>query len=338
MRTLVSGLLLSVLAFAAEPHAARERAFHFDYSVKVKDVPAGAHCVEIWIPVPHDTPFQRITDLRVDTPYGYAIVTGADNNRMLHILVDNPKGTAMPVALSFNAVRKEHIQPLPATPAEARGPLPAGLDRYLKPDRLVPLDDTIRKWAREVVEAAGAKTDLEMARAIYNHVVATVKYDKSGKGWGNGDIYYACDKRSGNCTDFHAIFIGYARAMGIPARFTIGFPLPSDRGAGRIAGYHCWAEFYAKGVGWVPVDASEAAKNPAKREYFFGAHDENRVEFSTGRDVVLTPGQQGQPLNYFVYPYVELDGAKYTGMETSYSYQDLPEASRGAGGAGKHGL
>ena len=200
------------------------------------------------------------------------------------------------------------------------------MSRYLQPDRLVPLDDTIRKWAREVVDAAGAKTDLEMARAIYNHVVSTVKYDKSGKGWGNGDIYYACDARRGNCTDFHAIFIGYARAVGIPARFAIGFPLPADRGAGKIAGYHCWAEFYAKGIGWVPVDASEAAKNPAKREYFFGAHDENRIEFTKGRDILLAPKQQGAPLNYFVYPYVEVDGAKYTDLETSYSYQDRPTA------------
>src|ERR1035438_3068951 len=97
-------------------------------------------------------------------------------------------------------------------------------------------------------------------------------YDKTGKGWGRGDIYYACQERRGNCTDFHAIFIGYARALGIPARFAIGFPLPADRGEGKIAGYHCWAEFYAKGIGWIPVDASEAAKNPAKREYFFGGH------------------------------------------------------------------
>jgi transglutaminase-like putative cysteine protease len=162
-----------------------------------------------------------------------------------------------------------------------------------------------------------------MARAIYNHVVSTVKYDKSGTGWGRGDIYYACDARRGNCTDFHAIFIGYARAMGIPARFAIGFPLPADRGAGKISGYHCWAEFYAKGIGWVPVDASEAAKNPAKREYFFGAHDENRVELSKGRDVLLTPKQQGDPLNYFVYPYAEVDGKAYTSIETSYSFKDL---------------
>ena len=308
--------------------AATQRSFTFTYALTVKDVPAGAHQVDIWLPVPHDDAFQSITNLRVETPYHYEIATGAEDNRILHIRVADsrePMETMQPtmqVTLRFDAVRKEHIQPL--APAVAASELPTGLERYLKPDRLVPLDDTIRRWAHEVVEAAGARTDLEMARAIYNHVVATVKYDKSGKGWGNGDIYYACDARRGNCTDFHAIFIGYARAVGIPARFAIGFPLPADRGAGKIAGYHCWAEFYAAGIGWVPIDASEAAKNPARREYFFGAHDENRVEFSQGCDVELVPRQQGAALNYFVYPYVEVDGGKYTAVETTYSYADVP--------------
>jgi transglutaminase-like putative cysteine protease len=229
--------------------------------------------------------------------------------------------TSVPVTVTFDAVRKERIQSIAAVSRNTAPP--ADLARWLKPDRLVPIDKKIRRWAQEVVDAAHAKTDLERARAIYNHVVATVKYDKSGTGWGRGDIYYACDARRGNCTDFHAIFIGYARAVGIPARFAIGFPLPADRGAGKITGYHCWAEFYAAGIGWVPVDASEASKNPAMREYFFGAHDENRVELSKGRDLVLTPKQQGAPLNYFVYPYAEVDGKAYTSIETSYSFRDL---------------
>jgi transglutaminase-like putative cysteine protease len=89
---------------------------------------------------------------------------------------------------------------------------------------------------REVVAQAGAKSELEKARAIYNHIVATVKYDKRRQCWGRGDIYYACDARRGNCTDFHAIFIGYCRAPGIPARFSIGFPLPRERGEGQISG------------------------------------------------------------------------------------------------------
>jgi transglutaminase-like putative cysteine protease len=324
MRTLFAIWLVGALGFAANAPAPRERSFSFEYAVTVKDIPSGAHTVDIWLPVPHDDAFQRIANLHVDTPYPYEIAAAAEGNRILHLRVSDPKERGIAVTMRFDAVRKEHIQSLPAVSPASSTATPAGRDRYLQPDRLVPLDDTIRRWAREVVDEAGAKTDLEMARAIYNHVVATVKYDKTGKGWGNGDIYYACDARRGNCTDFHAIFIGYARAVGIPARFAIGFPLPADRGTGKIAGYHCWAEFWAEGFGWVPVDASEAAKNPAKREYFFGAHDENRIELSKGRDIILAPRQQGAPLNYFVYPYVELDGGKYTSVDTSYSYKDLP--------------
>lgn len=327
MRILFAVWLASALSFAANLPAPRERSFSFEYAVTVKDVPAGARTLDIWLPAPHDDAFQRIANLHVETPYHYEIATGAGDNHILHIRVIDPRRPAMTVTMRFDVVRKEHIQPLaPVSSADgmAAPPDPPELTRYLQPDRLVPLDDTIRGWAREVVDAAGARTDLEMARAVYNQVVATVKYDKTGKGWGNGDIYYACDARRGNCTDFHAIFIGYARVVGIPARFAIGFPLPPDRGAGKIAGYHCWAEFYARGIGWVPVDASEAAKNPARREYFFGAHDENRVELSKGRDVILNPRQQGDPLNYFVYPYVELDGGRYTAVDTTYSYQDLP--------------
>jgi transglutaminase-like putative cysteine protease len=320
-----ASLLLSCAIPALVFAQPRERPFSFEYKATVKDIPAGAGKVEVWIPLPHDDSYQRISALRVDTPYKHRISTGDQRNRILHLEIDHPKESTVPVTVRFTALRKERVQNLVQPVPNVKAP--GDLDRWLQPDRLVPIDEKIRGWAREVVDTAHAKTDLEMARAIYNHIVATVKYDKTGKGWGNGDIYYACDARRGNCTDFHAIFIGYARALGIPARFAIGFPLPADRGEGKIAGYHCWAEFYAKGIGWVPVDASEAAKNPAKREYFFGAHDENRIELSKGRDVVLAPKQQGDPLNYFVYPYVEVDGRKYTALETAYSFKDLTPAS-----------
>jgi len=186
----------------------------------------------------------------------------------------------------------------------------------------VPLDHRIRTWANEVARNAGAQSDLQKARAIYEHVVDTVKYDKSGHGWGRGDIYYACDQRRGNCSDFHAIFTGYARALGIPAKFVIGLPFPA-RGAGEIAGYHCWAEFFTPATGWVPIDASEAAKDPARRNYFFGALDENRVELSQGRDLILTPRQSGEPLNFFVDPYAEQGGKKLADLKTRVLYRDV---------------
>jgi transglutaminase-like putative cysteine protease len=318
----------ALLVFAGACYPAgttlRTRDFALEYKAVVKDIPAGTKHVDLWVPVPHDDPYQRITDLRIDSPHSYKIVAGSDGNIMLHIAVDNPKESELAVTMSLDADRQEHGQPrLSNGERLAKDEDPKELAQWLKPDRLVPLDDQIRKWSREVVEAANAHTDLEKARAIYNHIVATVKYDKTGKGWGRGDIYYACSERRGNCTDFHAIFIGYCRALGIPARFAIGFPLPADRGQGKIAGYHCWAEFYAKGIGWVPIDASEAAKNPDQREYFFGHHDENRIELTKGRDVVLTPRQQGDPLNYFVYPYVEVDGKTFGGTEYAVTYRDV---------------
>ncbi|QDV35556.1 transglutaminase-like domain-containing protein [Tautonia plasticadhaerens] len=155
-------------------------------------------------------------------------------------------------------------------------------------------------------------------------------YDKSDTGWGRGDALYACDVRRGNCTDFHALLIGMARSVGIPARFAIGLPLPGERGAGEVAGYHCWAEMYVGGRGWVPVDASEAAKEPARKDYFFGHHDEDRLEFSRGRHLTLEPPQQGPPLNFFVDPYAEVDGVPHGEIERRITFEDLDAPSTNA--------
>lgn len=330
----LSLLLLFTLAAQAGATGPRERKFEFEYKATLKDIPAGAKKVDLWIPIPHDSPFQKITDMQIESPHPYKIDTAEYGNKILHIELNNPEPSGLTVTLRFNAARKEHVQERlqQTNRAAAQAPNDPNLRRWLAPDRLVPIDGKIKQWAQEVVTTAGAKTDLEKVRAIYNHIVATVKYDKSGQGWGRGDIYFACDARRGNCTDFHAIFIGYCRALGIPARFAIGFPLPADRGAGQISGYHCWAEAYVKGIGWVPVDASEAAKNPAKREYFFGAHDENRVEFSIGRDLTLSPKQAAEPLNYFIYPYAEVDGKPLAAIDRNFAYRDLSTGSASRGG------
>ncbi|MCX6218612.1 transglutaminase-like domain-containing protein [Spirosoma sp.] len=316
------GGLLVLALMAASTAPPRTRTVHFSYKAVIGELPAGTRQVDIWIPVPHSSAFQQISDLTVASPYPYQFDTAQYGNRMMHLHLQKPPGKEFAVEMQFTATRREHIQPQqPTGNAEAKRPIDPYMKRWLQPDRLVPIDGSIKRWARAVVDSAGAKTDLQRARAVYNHVIATVKYDKTGTGWGRGDIYYACDTRRGNCTDFHAIFIGYCRALGIPARFAIGFSLPTDRPAGQVSGYHCWAEFYSKDLGWVPIDASEAAKNPARRAYFFGAHDENRIEFSLGRDLILYPGQV-QPLNYFIYPLVVADGQSLTPVMPAITYRN----------------
>ncbi len=316
MRGWHSFIIFTVAATLYAQPQPKERHFNFEYRASVPSKAAGGKFL-LWVPIPHDDDYQRIGNLRIEASAPYRIATDEMGNRILSIESSVPPT----VTVKFDCVRKEHLRP--AASGSAPPLSPAERARWLAPDRLVPINGNIRKWAAEVVAAAHAHTDLEMARAIYDHVVATVKYDKTGKGWGRGDIYYACDTRRGNCTDFHAIFIGYARAMGIPARFSIGFPIPGERGHGSISGYHCWAEFYADGIGWIPIDASEAAKNPSMREYFFGTHDENRVEFTRGRDLNLSPRQAADPLNYLVYPYAEVDGKPVGEMDQTFSWKDV---------------
>lgn len=170
---------------------------------------------------------------------------------------------------------------------------------------------------------AGKSTILAKAQAIYDYTTENLTYDKIGTGWGRGDINYACDLKRGNCTDFHALFIGLCRASGIPARFIIGFPITEGKKEGSIGGYHCWAEFYVDGSGWIPVDSSEASKNKAKKGYYFGNLCENRIEFTQGRDIQLDPPQAGERLNYFIYPYFELDGKPYNDMDMSFSFKEM---------------
>jgi len=324
MTLFLSAVAASLLNGVPGPPTAapRARSFRLTCQATVPVPPAGTKALDVWLPVPHTDKNQDVAGLKIESPVPYTVEADRYGNQVLHLRPATVPTAPLLLTLTARVTRREHLN-LRATddhaPAETEAHDP-NLSRWLAPDRLVPLDAQIKAQAQEVVTKAGATTDLAKARAIYEHVVGTMTYDKTGQGWGRGDIYYACDARRGNCTDFHAVFIGYCRALGIPARFSIGLPLPAARRPGEkveVKGYHCWAEFYTKQTGWVPIDASEAAKNPAQRGYFFGAHDENRVEFTRGRDLTLTPAQAGAPLNYFVFPYAEADGQP---LEVGHAY------------------
>ena len=68
----------------------------------------------------------------------------------------------------------------------------------------------------------------------------------------------------------------------------------------------------------------------AGRSRVSGALDENRLLFSVGRDLVL-PGMTGEPLNFFVYPYVEVDGEPFTDVEAGDPLASDPEPDAPAG-------
>jgi transglutaminase-like putative cysteine protease len=227
--------------------------------------------------------------------------------------------------VEYDVTRHERVALGPTAPHLVTASLSSTeKQRDLQPDVFVPVTGLPADLAAKVTE--GMTQPLEKARAIYDYVFTTMRYDKTGTGWGHGDVLYACDAKKGNCTDFHSLFIAMARSQGIPARFEIGFPLPSDKHTAEIAGYHCWSDFWIDGKGWIPVDISEAWKHQEKRDYFFGSHDVNRIQFSMGRDLRLNPPQEGKPLNYFVYPYVEVEGQEFPNVALEFSFADVGAA------------
>ncbi len=282
----------------------RQRDFRFTYHSEIA-IPSGASHFEAWVPLPREDRFQHVTGLEVDTPVHHEIIDQNHNgNRVLHLDGSGPLPASIPVTVSFNVKRMEETVNLERARRNIPEPTGSKFAEFLGPDKLVPLDGRIAQVSNKLGDETASPW--QQAQIVYEYVVGVMAYDKTGKGWGRGDALYACDVRRGNCTDFHSLFIALARSRGIPARFTIGFPIGKAK-SGEIPGYHCWAEFYAGGE-WVPVDASEAWKNPARHAYYFGHLDAARVAFTMGRDLALTPRQQGEPLNYLIYPYVEVDG------------------------------
>jgi hypothetical protein len=84
-----------------------------------------------------------------------------------------------------------------------------------------------------------------------------------------------------------------------------------------VPGYHCWA-FYWDGAKWIPVDASDASKDTARVDYLFGTLDMNRVTFTGGRDLKLTPAPAAGALNFLVYPYCEIDGKEWKDVTRAF--------------------
>ena len=310
------------LALASSALTQDSRHFTFHYAFTVRNLPAGKN-VRIWIPAAQSDAYQevRIISAQGDLPLKKTSESRFGNQ----IYFAETSGSTQPELhfdVEYDVTRHERVALGPTAPHLVAASLSSTEKQQdLQPDVLVPVTGLPADLAVRV--AQGLSQPLDKARAIYDYVFTTMRYDKTGTGWGHGDVLYACDAKKGNCTDFHSLFIAMARSQGIPARFEIGFPLPPDKHSAEIAGYHCWSDFWIDGKGWIPVDISEAWKHQEKRDYFFGSHDVNRIQFSMGRDLRLSPPQDGKPLNYFVYPYVEVDGQEFPNIALAFSFTDV---------------
>lgn len=298
-------------------HGEKLRHFEFEYAGKAIALKVGSR-VRVWLPVPPTNAHQSVSIRSSTFPAKATTATEPEyGNCIAYFETDVPENGEVQFSVTYEVTRAE-------VKALSRDGQKLDLKQrrlYLKPNRLVP---TTGRPLDLLKGARAPKDQLGLGRFLYERVDSHMRYDKSRPGYGNGDSVWACDSQFGNCTDFHSLFISLARAKGLPARFEIGFPIPEDRGEGEIGGYHCWAFFHTDEHNWVPTDISEADKHPELKNYYFGNLTENRVTFSTGRDLNLVPRQAGEPLNYFVYPYIEVDGKPLSKqrMVTSFRYTD----------------
>ena len=278
--------------------------FEFIYRATLPEITDTAR---MWIPLAKSDQFQTVEVKSIKAPQNQEILEERKHgNRVLYLTL-GPEDSGKTVEIRFAVQRLEKRVYAAAEPA---------IGQYLEPERLVPANETFSSIAEKVVE--GKNGDLVRARALYDHVIDRMRYMKFGPGWGKGDAVYACDARTGNCSDFHSYFIALSRAVGIPARFAIGAAIPSERNEGGVDGYHCWAEFYTDGRWW-PVDISEGDKCSSLSTYFFGHHPANRIELSRGRDLVLEPGPASGPINFLAYPVLEING-KPTKVKVEFSF------------------
>ncbi len=339
---LISLLLLGAAVTDEQP----KREFLFEYETLLLPTPA-AH-MRVWLPLPQSDEVQQIADMQIQSDLPYSLHRDPEFGN-LYLRAEKAGGVddTIRIIVRFQVTRSVR------KPDSVQDT--TGMAAALKPDRLVPMAGIFKDIIRR------EKLRADSMRAVYDFILQEMVYGKprakdstdayfnrlpekikdsitremvvdlylkaretrSEFIFGNGNAEYACKIGVGNCTDFHSYFLSLSRTLGVPGRFHIGFLLPeTEPASGSLDGYHCWADFYQPGVGWVPVDISEADKFPHKADYYFGTLDNDRVRFTSGRDILLD-GYSGGPVNFFIYPVMEHEGRPVQAFMTRFRFMSV---------------
>lgn len=251
---------------------------------------------------------------------------------MLHLVWRDDEEAPVAEVISEVGLRDRAVDL--AAPGEVAALPLAERQLYLAPTALIPTDGIVKTTADRIT--AGAGSDLDKARAIYAWVVENTFRDAATRGCGTGDIaaMLTTGFLGGKCADLNALFVGLARAAGLPARDVYGIRVAPSRFGYKSLGansavvtkaQHCRAEVYLAGFGWVPVDPADVrkvaleeppgklalddAKVVAARRGLFGAWEGNWIAYNVAHDVAL-PGASGPELGFLMYPQAEIAGVR----------------------------
>lgn len=110
----------------------------------------------------------------------------------------------------------------------------------------------LRALLREA-QAGGSEAPLDFLHSLSALIRERIIYE-TGRTHAATTAEEAVGHAAGVCQDHAHIFIGAARASGIPARYVSGYLLMNDRIEQEAT--HAWAEAHVEGLGWVGFDVS----------------------------------------------------------------------------------
>ena len=321
-----AGLTLSKaeLSFAQNSPSGGWRTFEVTTRVEVLK-PAGE--TKVWLPAAlvQNTPFQKTTSNRFIADGGKARLVESNPNALGIVVATFPPEAKPILTLSSQVSLRNYSVDLSA-PGNERPASKAELQYYLQSTKHIPTDGIVKSKAIEITK--GVATDVEKACAIYEWIVDNTFRDPKVRGCGRGDIRFMLESGDlgGKCADLNALYVGLARAAGLPARDVYGIRVAkSDLGYKSLGAsservtkaQHCRAEVYLARFGWVPVDPADVRKvvleeppgnRPlsdemvaSARKRLFGSWEMNWMAYNFAQDIEL-PGSSGTTLPFLMYP------------------------------------
>jgi transglutaminase-like putative cysteine protease len=305
----------------------RWRTFQVTNRVEVLK-PSGT--TRVWVPTAliRETSFQKTLSNTFNCEGGTAMAVESKTDALGIIAAEFPAGITPILTVTSRIATKDRAVDL-AAPSNAPKEDHAELQHFLRPTKLLPTDGIVKATASEITK--GAKTDVEKARVIYEWIVDNTFRNPKTLGCGIGDIRFMLESRDlgGKCADLNALYVGLARAAGLPARDVYGIRVAKSEMGYKSLGassenvtkaQHCRAEVYLGEYGWVPVDPADVRKvvleeppgnrslddNMVKsaRTRLFGSWEMNWMAYNFAHDVAL-PGSNSAPIGFFMYPQAE---------------------------------
>jgi transglutaminase-like putative cysteine protease len=322
----------------------RWRTFQVTTRVEVLK-PSGT--TRIWVPAAliSETPFQKTLSNTFNCEGGTAIAVESKTDGLGIIAAEFPAGVKPILTVTSWIATRDCAIDL-AAPSNAPKENRAELEHFLRPTKLLPTDGIVKATASEITK--GAKTDVEKARVIYEWIVDNTFRNPKTRGCGIGDIRFMLESRDlgGKCADLNALYVGLARAAGLPARDVYGIRVAKSEMGYKSLGassenvtkaQHCRAEVYLGEYGWLPVDPADVRKvvleeppgnrslddNMVKnaRTRLFGSWEMNWMAYNFAHDVAL-PASSGSPVGFFMYPQAETTQRRLDSLDPdSFKYE-----------------